>query len=44
MDFPYLKCVEGIRIFKRINICLSLCGEHPFWILYLFLERSEGFH
>jgi hypothetical protein len=37
MDFPYLGCVEGIRIrrskgimkFRRISTRPSLCGEHP---------------
>jgi hypothetical protein len=32
-----------IRGFRRIRI-QPLCVEHPSWVLYLFLGRSEGVH
>jgi hypothetical protein len=37
--------VEGITIrrFRRIGI-QHLCSEHPSWVRYLFLGKSERFH
>jgi hypothetical protein len=43
MEEKMIRRSRKIRKSKGVKI-QPFCGEHPSWVPYLYLGRSEGFH